>query len=54
MRASSASSPPIATSAMPSGARSTGPADKGAFDVVKSGKIGLAVDRARVHFAAAK
>ena len=32
----------------------TGPAEKGAFDVVKSGKLGLAVDRARVHFAAAK
>ncbi len=31
-----------------------GPADKGAFDVIKNGKIGLAVDRARVHFAASK
>lgn len=32
----------------------SGPADKGSFDVVKNGKLGLAVDRARVHFAASK
>ncbi|HMD73040.1 MAG TPA: type VI secretion system lipoprotein TssJ [Steroidobacteraceae bacterium] len=32
----------------------SGPADKGAFDVVKNGKLGLAVDRARVRFAASK
>ncbi len=32
----------------------TGPADKGAFDAVKNGKLGIAVDRARVHFAASK
>jgi type VI secretion system protein VasD len=32
----------------------SGPADKGAIDVVKNNKLGLAVDRARVHFAASK
>ena len=30
----------------------SGPAEKGAFDAVKNGKLGIAVDRARVHFAA--
>ncbi|MGA2708484.1 MAG: type VI secretion system lipoprotein TssJ [Steroidobacteraceae bacterium] len=32
----------------------SGPADKGAIDVIKDNKMTLSVDRARVHFGAAK